>query len=172
MAYELSDPNTCVPTLEPPPGNDNFLNSTAVATLPFSDTVSTKAATLDPGEPQPGPPEAGNPMPCGGVPNTAWYSFTPSADTRVVAQTIGSSADTLVAVYEGDQLSSLTPVACSAHLPERAARVEFIARAGVRYHFQVAALSYSVGTVTFSLAESPNRVTSQDGAPASPVPRR
>ena len=153
-AYELMADNTCTPALEPPPANDHFVNSSVVTGLPFSDTVSTQAATLDPGEPQPGPPIPGNQTPCGGVPNTAWYSFTPSADMQVVAQTMGSAADTLVAVYEGNELASLTPVACSAHLPDRAARVEFIARAGVPYHFQVAALSFSVGTVTFTLAQS------------------
>jgi len=160
--YELFQANTCVPTLEPPPVNDNFLNSTAIAGLPFTDTVSTKAATREPGEPQPGPPQAGNPMPCGGVGNSAWYSFSPSADTRVVAETTGSSADTLVALYEGSELASLTPVACSAHLPDRRAQVEFTARAGVLYHFQVAALSYSIGTVTFSLAESSSQPAPRD----------
>jgi hypothetical protein len=161
-AYELSVPNTCVPTLEPPPANDKFANSTAIDSLPFSDTVSTKAAALDPGEPQPGPPKPGNQTPCGGVPNTAWYSFMPSADMQVVAQTMGSAADTLVAVYEGNELASLTPVACSAHLPDRAARVEFVARAGVPYHFQVAALSFSVGTVTFTLAQSSSPPASEN----------
>ena len=121
--YELWRPNTCVPTLEPPPANDHFLNST----------------------------------PCGGVANTAWYSFTPSAAMRVVARTIGSSADTLVAAYEGDELSALTPLACSTHLPDRRAAVELTARADVPYHFQVAARSYSVGTVTFSLVELSRR---------------
>jgi hypothetical protein len=152
--YELMADNTCVPSLEPPPTNDKFASSTVIASLPFSDTVSTKAATLDPDEPQPGPPEPGKPMPCGGASNTAWYSFTPSADIRLVAQTTGSTADTLVAVYEGNDLASLTAAGCSAHLPERTARVEFAARAGVHYHFQVAALAFSVGTVTFSLAQS------------------
>ena len=160
--YELLYPNTCVPTLEPPPTNDSFLSPITAITLPFSHTISTKAASLDPGEPQPGPPQAGNPTPCGGVPNTAWYSFTPSADMRLVAQTMGSSADTVVAVYEGTDLASLTPVGCSAHLPDRTARVEFTARAGVHYQFQVAALSFSIGTVTFSLAESSSSPASLD----------
>ncbi len=152
--YEMLQENTCVPTLEPPPANDHFLNSLPVTSVPFSETVSTKAATLDPGEPQPGPPIPGNPLPCGGVNNTVWYSFTPSADIRLTAEAVGSSADTLVTVYEGSDLNSLTPVACSAHLPDRQARVEFTARAGVPYHFQVAALSYSLGSVTFKLVES------------------
>jgi len=152
--YELFQANTCVPSLEPPPANDEFADSTVIGSLPFSDTISTKAATLEPGESQPGPPKPGNEMPCGGVNNTAWYSLTPATDMTLVALTLGSSADSLVAVYEGDNLGSLTPVACSAHLPDRTARVEFTVRGGVPYHFQVAALSYSIGTVTFSLAQS------------------
>ncbi len=160
--YELMADNNCTPTLEPPPTNDHFVNSSVVTGLPFSDTVSTQAANLDPGEPQPGPPKPGNQTPCGGVPNTAWYSFTPSADMPVVAQTIGSAADTLVAVYEGYSLGSLTPVACSAHLPGRTARVEFTARAGVPYQFQVAALSFSIGTVTFSVAQSSSPPVSEN----------
>lgn len=154
--YELFQANTCVPSLEPAPANDNFAASTKIASLPFSQTVSTKAATLEPGEPQPGPPKPGDPTPCGGVNNTAWYSFTPGTDMALVAQTVGSTADSLLAVYEGSALRSLTPVACSAHLPNRRAEVEFTAHAGVSYQFQVAALSYSVGTVTFRLAQAPS----------------
>jgi hypothetical protein len=152
--YELFQPNTCVPSLEPPPPNDYFVDSVVVSRLPFAGTISTKAATLQQGEPQPGPPEPGDPMPCGGVNNTAWYSFTPETDMTLVAQAVATSADALVAVYEGGSLASLTPVACSAHLPNKSARVEFTARAGVTYHFQVAALSYGIGTVTFGLAQS------------------
>jgi hypothetical protein len=152
--YELMAGNTCTPTLEPPPTNDSFLSPITAIALPFSHTISTKAASAEPGEPQPGPPQAGNPTPCGGVPNTAWYSFTPSTDMRLVAETVGSSADTVVAVYEGTDLASLTPVTCSARLPDHTAGVEFTARSGTHYQFQVAALSFSVGTVTFSLAQS------------------
>jgi len=149
--YELFQDNTCVPSLEPPPRNDDFANSAPIAALPFADTISTKAATLQPGEPQPGPPKPGNDMPCGGVNNTAWYSFTPDADMHVVAEATGSSADALVAVYEGTDLKALAPVACSSHLPNHQARVEFEAEAGKHYHFQTAALSYAIGTVTFAL---------------------
>ncbi len=60
-------------------------------------------------------------------------------------------ADALVAVYRGSELASLTPLDCA--VGSRAV-VEFTAHAGVPYHLQVAALSYSTGTVTLSLYES------------------
>ncbi len=163
IVYEMLQPNTCVPLLQPPPPNDSYTNATVVAALPFSATISTKAATMDPGEPQPGPAQPGNLRPCGGVANSAWYSFMAGTDTAVIAQTVGSSADTLVAVYEGNELPSLTPVACSSsQLDDHRARIEFTALAGVPYHFQVAALSYHIGTVTFSLAESSAQPASQN----------
>jgi hypothetical protein len=148
--YELMADNTCTPTLEPPPTNDSFLSPITAIALPFSHTISTKAASAEPGEPQPGPPQAGNPTPCGGVPNTAWYSFTPSTDMRLVAETIGSSADTAVAVYE-DDLASLTPwPAAPVSQTDGSRRVR--SAFGTHYQFQVRRCPSPLDAVTFSLA--------------------
>src|SRR5207247_11282606 len=60
----------------PPPANDNFSAATQVPALPFSDTIDTTAASVEPGEPSlcttPPPSE-----------RTAWYRFTPGSSGSV-----------------------------------------------------------------------------------------
>jgi 4-amino-4-deoxy-L-arabinose transferase-like glycosyltransferase len=164
--YELTTNNTCLPKLEPPPPNDKFSNAVVITALPFTQTISTKAATLDDHEPQPGPPRPGDPLPCGGINDTAWYAFVSDTDVRLTARTVGSSTSTLVAVYEGTDLTALTPIACSRHGAEpRAAALDFTARAGVPYRFQIAAQTYAVGTVTFSLEPTPAQPQAGEEAP-------
>jgi 4-amino-4-deoxy-L-arabinose transferase-like glycosyltransferase len=165
LVYELLHDNTCLPKLEPPPANDKFANATVVRTLPFTDTISAKAATLDEHEPQPGPPKPADSLPCGGTNNTAWYAFTSDSDIRVTAKTVGTTSGTLVGVFEGSELTSLVPVACNALTGEpHTAHVDFVARAGVPYRLQVATKTYAVGTLTFTLEPSPPDTPAEEGA--------
>ncbi len=155
--YELPDPNTCIPTLEPPPANDKFAHSTVVASLPFTDTISTKAATLDPGEPQPGSTRTRQPD---AMRRRTQHSLVlVHAERRHAGSRTNHRKCGRLRWWQstrGSSLGSLTPVACSAHLPERDGSGRIHSASGVPYHFQVAALSFSVGTVTFSLAQSPS----------------
>jgi 4-amino-4-deoxy-L-arabinose transferase-like glycosyltransferase len=147
-AYELLSDNTCIPSLDPAPDNDEFSKAVAIVALPFNHTVNTTAAHLEPGEPQPGPAKRGDPRPCGSVQQTVWYSYVPPQGvSRVVARTIGTASDTLIAVYEGNVLGKLTAVACSTGQPDHGGRIEFSVRPGVMYYFQVA----SLGSVSFTL---------------------
>lgn len=170
--YELMSENTCLPKLEPPPENDKFSNAVVITALPFSQTVSTKAATLDEHEPQPGPPTPADPFPCGGTNNTAWYAFTSASDGRLTAKTVGTTSETLVAVYEGSELTSLVPVACSAlNRKPRTAEVDFTARANVPYRFQVAAKTYAIGSVSFTLEAAPAASQPEERAEEPAAPR-
>jgi hypothetical protein len=85
------------------PPNDNFANATVVSGALLREGVpgTTKKATKEAGEPE----HAGNP---GGA--SVWYSWTPSK-TQVVAITTCSAFDTLLGVYTGTSVSSLTTVA-------------------------------------------------------------
>src|SRR3990170_218522 len=62
-----------------PPPNDDFPGTT-IASLPFTDTVDASGAADEPGEPF-----------CSANEGLAvWYSFTPPADTTLLADAAGS----------------------------------------------------------------------------------
>ena len=91
------------------PANDNFANFTVVAgALPYVDNIaSTLDATAESFEPL-------NPI-CVGVNmgRTVWYRLAVTADVVVDIDTAGSSYDTVLAVYTGGSLPSLSEAACT-----------------------------------------------------------
>ncbi len=87
-----------------PPTNDDFATPTEVVEpLPYQDSIVTTEATGAPTDPgcfsEPGDP--GNP--------TVWYSYTPSTDVFVQADTFGSNYDTTLSAYvdEGGELAQI-----------------------------------------------------------------
>lgn len=94
------------------PPNDNFPGWT-VAALPSRQSVDdTLGATTQAGEPTwPSPCSPTNrAVPIG---RTVWYSYTPSVNGTATISTSGSSFDTVLAVYTGNFVGSLTLVGCS-----------------------------------------------------------
>jgi len=90
------------------PANDDFGNATALpAVLPAEKEGTNAEATKEAGEPN----HAGNP---GG--HSVWLSWTPSGSGPVGIQSGGcfGVVDTLIAVYTGPGVGSLTPVASNA----------------------------------------------------------
>jgi Ca2+-binding RTX toxin-like protein len=86
------------------PANDNFANAQA-QTGSFTDTLSTLDATTEAGEPLSST--------CAiSLKRTVWYGLTVSAGTQVSADTIGSNYDTVLVVYTGASLGSLSQIAC------------------------------------------------------------
>ena len=86
------------------PANDQFAASTALGTLGDRVFGDNQSASKDAGEPD----HAGN---RGG--RSVWFSWTAGAGGRVVVDTLGSSFDTLLAVYRGTDVVSLTVVAAN-----------------------------------------------------------
>ena len=117
----------------PPPPNDNFPGTT-VAQLPYTDaTTSNVAATTETGEP-------GTPSCTDATGATEWYSFTPAQDIAVAADTIQSNFDTVLVVYTGQALGSLTEIACNDDSgPDFGSwsRVGLTLHGGTTYYFQV-----------------------------------
>jgi Tol biopolymer transport system component len=126
-----------------PPLNDDFNNATLIGAVPFSDPVNTSVATTQAGEP---PPSCG--IPFGGVSKTVWYTFTPP-ETRSVFATNNAPFSTVVAVYTGSTLATLTEVSC------RTANVAFRAEAGTTYRLLVGGLFGQGGQLEFRLEETP-----------------
>jgi PKD repeat protein len=131
--------NVSAPT---PPANDNFSNATQITALPFSDTVDTRGATLEPGEP------ACNFSPLAG---SVWYAFTP-ASTESVSASIDSSFSSVTAVYTGTSLSHLTSLGCAQSF---GGLFTIHVNAGTTYYFQVGGAVGSAGSLTFHLIVTP-----------------
>ena len=95
-----SVPFVVLPTLPPP--NDNFVNAQVVTGMVFMVSGNNVGATKEPGEPN----HAGN---SGGA--SVWYRWTAPSSGNFTLDTIGSDFQTLLAVYTGNSVSSLTAVA-------------------------------------------------------------
>ena len=112
-----------------PPANDEFENATVVTEpLPFVDEINTFSARS----------ESNDPVDCFGISPTVWYQFTPTQNTRFVANTLGSYYDTTVSVYTGSH-GSLTSIACGFQ-----SSGGFDAVAGNTYYFGIGAY-YGLG---------------------------
>lgn len=125
------------------PANDLFGSATTVTSRVFDETVDTTGATVEAGE------TAQTGCPLGG---TVWYRFTPARDVRVTATTSGSSFDTVLAMWRGTSLGSLTAQGCNDDALAdtlTSAIPEFVAQAGQTYYVQAGGYYDSVaGTVS------------------------
>jgi hypothetical protein len=84
------------------PSNDNFAAATEVTQLPFTDSVDLTDATTEDGELTDH---------CSPVAGTIWYAI--QADGSVEVDAAGSTADTVLAVFEGESLDTLQLVVCN-----------------------------------------------------------
>ncbi len=93
-------PNWFDVTLEMPPENDNFLNSTEIKTDPFVLVANTRFATIEGGEPY---------LPLLGQSpyRSVWWTFNSPETGSMKLSTEGSDYDTVLEVYTGDSLASL-----------------------------------------------------------------
>jgi hypothetical protein len=133
------------PAAAVPPSNDDFPNRETVASVPFTDTENTTEATNEPSEQQPS---------CGfNMGGTVWYQYTPGSGTVLRADSIGSDFDTLVAVWTGSALGSLTEIACDDESgPGSQSDLGFQATGGTTYLFQVGGYNGDAGNLTFHLS--------------------
>jgi len=124
------------------PANDNFASAIVIGAPPYSKSQSTVGATT----------QAGEPSDCGDIAGTVWYQFTPSTDTILSADTFMSGYDTVLAVYTGSSVGSLTLVDCNDDAIGLGSLVSFAASAGTTYRFQVGGFSGRTGNLVFNLA--------------------
>lgn len=122
---------------EPP--NDDFA-AAAVLSAGETSTVDTTDASL----------EVGEPVPCQYVSHSIWYSFTPPGDGWYQVDTLTTvGVDTVVAVYEGTIISSLSELACGYDSISSSAKVVTPLTGGTTYYIQVSGDGSSEGgTVT------------------------
>jgi hypothetical protein len=145
----------------PPPPNDNFVNATPVTASQL--TAVTLTATIEPGEPTALDPSCG-PNP-GTIGNTVWYRFTPTTNGTVTIDTAGrpfplpgstgSDFDTVLAVYTGPGLGSLTRVACDDDSAGQQSQVSVPVTGGVTYHVQVGGFNGAAGNLVVNFGPVP-----------------
>lgn len=106
------------------PSNDNFAKATAITKLPFKKTVDISGATTQSNEPNY----------CDEAVHTVWYKFKPTKDTLMGVDTVGSNFDTVLTLFRGTKLSTLTGVSCDEF--SSGAGFVFTAKKGQTYYFQ------------------------------------
>ena len=117
------------------PANDNFANAWTLTGTVVTTNGTSQQASKEPGEPN----HAGN----AGA-RSVWFNWTAPKSGQIRMDTIGSTGgfnnDTLLAVYTGDSVSALTPIASNDNGPGLAngwSLLEFQATQGVTYHIAI-----------------------------------
>lgn len=127
-------------------GNDDFVNRISLGSA-TSLTVpgSNEGTTIEGGEPAHANAQFGS---------SVWWTWTAPANGLVTLTTRGSSFDTLLAVYTGNVLSSLTPIASNDDDGDSTSALSFNAVAGVTYQIAVDGYNGDAGTVRLMLTLS------------------
>lgn len=123
------------------PANDDFLNATLIPSLPFGDVVDTADATTEPGEPG-----------CYGTGATVWYHFVSPTTQLVVADTRGSTFDTVLNLYSGSGPFDLRLRRCADDEIGAQSLIAFEAQAGESYFFQAGGDFGDRGLLFFNLS--------------------
>lgn len=119
-----------------PPANDNFANAQALSGETGSVTGTNRYATGETGEP--------THVNANGTATSVWYSWTASANGYEQFDTVGSSFNTVLAVYSGNVLTSLTPVVSDDNSGGGTASLAVIpAVAGTTYRIAVGDSAYN-----------------------------
>ncbi len=140
-----------------PPVNDAFANRLAIDGAVATVTGSSAGATKEPGEPD----HAGN---AGGA--SVWWTWTAPSNGTYTVTTRGSSFDTLLGIYTGSSVASLTAVAANDDGPNMGAAslLSFPAMAGTPYQLAVDGYDGVSGNILLSVyPSSPSRVIYSTG---------
>jgi hypothetical protein len=135
---------------QPDAANDNFNMATLLKVSTGTISVLNTFATKEPGEPF----HAGND---GG--HSIWFSWTAPNNQAVIIDTLGSSFNTLLAVYTGSAVNSLSLVASDDDIGgaynDHRSRVIFNPVGGTAYQIAVDGYNGEAGSVTLNWNQSP-----------------
>lgn len=133
------------------PPNDYFTNSISLGMATSVTVTATNVlATREPGEPK----ITGN---SGG--HSLWWNWTAPSNGVVTIDTSGSTFDTLLGVYTGDSVSSLTQVAANDDAAGRGdgtSQVKFSVVTGTQYQIAVDGKSGATGGIQLSVSFLPD----------------
>lgn len=148
------------------PANDDFAAMVEVGSS-GQVMIDNSGATLEAGEPIPSGFSAAT------YQATSWWYFSPSiSDGWFEFTTVGSTVDTVLAIWTGNDITSLTLVHVNDEAVEGGvSRIRFFATVGETYVISVASKGAARGTVILNSSVSPTpfaRVTSASFAPVAP----
>jgi len=129
------------------PSADLFADATLLTGSLVTVTGSNVGATAELGEP------SGEGT--SGTINSVWWSWTAPANTTVEVNTIGSSLDTVLAVYTGDTVDALDLVAANDDAFDTQSQLLFDAVAGQTYRVAVDGYENSTGDIVLKLGTRP-----------------
>ncbi|MCS7008929.1 MAG: S8 family serine peptidase, partial [Chthoniobacterales bacterium] len=146
-----------------PPPNDNFANATSLSGDSVIRDGSNYNASKEAGEPN----HAGHP---GGA--SVWFSWTaPQTATYTISTVGGTFFDSLLAVYTGNNLTSLTHVASNDNYGDFASsRVTINATAGTTYRIAIDAKDGVGGTYKLTIGRPPTNDNFADAIPITGTP--
>lgn len=129
------------------PANDNFANRITLTGTSLTGNGSNVGATKESGDPS---KLAGN---TGG--KSVWWTWTAPSSGKVTLDTHGSNFDTLLGVYTGSSLASLTLVGANDDDPAggtTTSKLIFNALAGTTYQIEVDGYGGASGNITLNLS--------------------
>ena len=135
------------------PPNDAFASPILIDGIPASETGSNLDATL----------EAGEPVPedwAGYAQASVWFSWTASFSGPLRIDTLGSDFDTMLAVWTGAALDSLSLIAHNDDFNSYLSRLTLWVDDGVTYQIAVYGWDTSSGTVVLNLDQDTNSIIS------------
>jgi len=138
------------------PANDDFADRITVSPGLTMMTGVNHTSTLESGEPR---------YTSGAGSQTVWWRWTAPETVAVTLSTLGSDFDTILAIYTGSTLGSLTLVSGNDDSGGLQSSVSFTAQAGVTYAIQVNGYGTAVGTIQLNLpaqAGAPNIIDEPD----------
>jgi len=148
-----------------PAANDAFSNAVAVTSVPFNAAVSTTGSSMETGEPQPSCRRDNT-----AVGKSVWYRLQFPAASRVRISTVGSSFNTVAAVYTGSAVNALTevPGACNDDIDadngDVRSKVVLDAAANQVYRLQVSGFGSAGGNLVLNVtADAPAAQVSPRG---------
>jgi hypothetical protein len=141
-----------------PAQNDAFANRALIPAAGGTVTGDNSAATA----------EAGEPFHAGVVgTRSVWWTWTPSVSGTYTVSTAGSGFDTVLAVYAGNGLASLVPVASNDDESSaiRTSLVRLSANAGATYQIAVDSYGLAAGAIRLTVAGTSGGATAPANDP-------
>lgn len=138
------------------PFNDAFADASTIPVFPATIRTSNRGASS----------EAGEPSHAGVAPeNTLWWKWVAVTTGEVQLSSTGSAFDSVLAVYSGENLASLAPIAANddSGAGVTTSSLRFQASAGTTYYFVLGGKTASaVGLVNLTLSAPPQPPPSND----------
>jgi hypothetical protein len=147
LVASLAAPDPSLPPLPAGvPANDAFANRVALTGATNNVTGSNVGATKELGEPNHARDHGGA---------SVWWSWTAPASGPVTISTVGSDFDTLLGVYTGTNVASLTRIAQDDDFGwQRTSQVTFYALAGTEYEIAVDGWQGAAGNISLGIAQA------------------